>query len=620
MTVAKDVGMNVKMNTVSFAGLKLLHQGEKIEETPIYDLCDYVDGRHDCADFRLIVLVKTFIAYADLLSEATVSRIRQTMLAFKYWMDEPGEDGMCYWSENHQLLFATCEYFAGFLFAADVFANNGETGQVHYEKAKERIARWLKHRATYGFIEWHSNTYYEEDIAPLCVLIDYAIDEDLAKQATMILDILMLDFAHHSFQGRFVATSGRCYEKQKKDSANADVNDLLNHAFHFEAFEPDYTRLSALFLTCQNYHVPAVIQAIAKNRLPMLIKESSGLDLSEVAKEFPRRDFAEYGMFLWAMEAFTNVESIETTIDLFNAWKMHSNTFLKDLKMINIPILRKLRLLPTLVKILNPATQGVAIERADVQTYKTADYMLSSAQRHRPGKFGDQQHIWQATLPQRINIFSTHPAAPMFDDSARNFSPSYWVGNGIQPDVAQDQNKLFLIYDTTPRKGFLERGRQHFVHYYVPVERFAEIKHETNAFYGRINDTYLAILTSHPIQVNGDEFIITAKKSAHVVILSSKRESDSFEAFQQAHRADQLAFQGKRLDYQEQSYILHYKGRFLKDQNEVSTRYPRLDSPFVNVKRKALLYEIEAEGMRLNLDFQTNERTTKGDSHVDNRV
>ncbi|MCK7485115.1 MAG: hypothetical protein MZU97_05865 [Bacillus subtilis] len=47
----------------------------------------------------------------------------------------------------------------------------------------------------------------------------------------------------------------------------------------------------------------------------------------------------------------------------------------------------------------------------------------------------------------------------------------------------------------------------------------------------------------------------------------------------------------------------------MKDQNEVTTRYPRLDSPFVHVKRKALRYTIEEAGMRLVLDFQTNERT-----------
>ncbi|MCK7485117.1 MAG: hypothetical protein MZU97_05875 [Bacillus subtilis] len=126
-------------------------------------------------------------------------------------------------------------------------------------------------------------------------------------------------------------------------------------------------------------------------------------------------------------------------------------------------------------EILNPATQGVAIERADVETYKTADYMLSSAQRHRPGKFGDQQHMLASDAAQpRQCLFDPSAAVRCSTIPRATSRPSYWVGNGIHPDVAQDQNRLFMIYDTTPRKGFLERGRQHFVHYFVPVDRFSE--------------------------------------------------------------------------------------------------------------------------------------------------
>jgi hypothetical protein len=616
MGVDKDVGMAVKMNTPSFQDISLLERGETIDEEPIHELCRYVDDRHDCADFRLIVLVKTLLCHADLLAPATVARIRKTILSFKYWMDEPGDDGMCYWSENHQLLFAVCEYFAGCLFPDETFINNRQSGLAHMQKAEVRILQWLDHCASYGFVEWHSNTYYEEDIAPLCVLIDHASDEEIAKKATMILDLMMLDFAHHSFEGRFVASSGRCYEAQKKDSSKADVNDILDHAFGAESrgsdhstdsipdFTPDYTRLSALFLICRNYQVPEVILRISREKGPLLVRESSGLDLSEVALEFPRKDIDEYGMYLWAMEAFTNRESIETTIDIFNRWKLQKNTFLKDLGMINLPLLRRFRLLPLLVRILNPATQGVAIQRANVQTYKTPDYMLSSVQHYHPGEFGDQQHIWQATLPGQVNVFSTHPAAPMFDDPARNFSPSWWVGNGINPDCAQDRNLLFLIYDTTPRKGFLERKRQHFVHFYLPFTRFDEVVRTGRAWYGRVGSTYIAIISSHCHVMEDDEIRVHAKKSGHVVALGSESESGSFVQFRTEHQESMLVFNGSTIRYQDPAYLLHYRGGFRKDRNPVEADYPRLDSPFVKVQRKDLVYEIDCGPSQLRLDFR----------------
>jgi hypothetical protein len=41
------------------------------------------------------------------------TEIRAALLGFEYWLDQPGFDSLCYWSENHQILFATAEYLAG---------------------------------------------------------------------------------------------------------------------------------------------------------------------------------------------------------------------------------------------------------------------------------------------------------------------------------------------------------------------------------------------------------------------------------------------------------------------------------------------------------------------------
>ncbi|MDZ4197615.1 MAG: hypothetical protein U1C51_10270, partial [Candidatus Izemoplasmatales bacterium] len=196
MTVLQDVGMKIKMNTPCFGEIHSLSLGERIDESSILSLCEYVSDRHDCADFRLIVLVNSYLAYRHLLSEETISQMERTMISFKYWMDEPGHDGMCYWSENHQLLFSVCEYFAGELFPDIPFTNNQELGRIHASKAKKRIVNWLKHRFTYGFTEWHSNTYYEEDIAPLCVLIDHCQEEWIVQSALMVTDLILLDMAH----------------------------------------------------------------------------------------------------------------------------------------------------------------------------------------------------------------------------------------------------------------------------------------------------------------------------------------------------------------------------------------------------------------------------------------
>jgi hypothetical protein len=606
MTAKADVGMQIKMNTKSFKEIIDLHHGRNIDESGLLELVDFVNERHDCADFRMIVLIKVYHQYRDLLTEKTISAIRSAILNFKYAMSEPGSDGMCYWSENHQLLFATCEFLAGRLFPDTIFQNDQRTGLLHANDAKEKILRWLYHRFIYGFTEWHSNTYYEEDIAPLCVLVDHSGDAEIIEKSKMILDLLFLDMAMHSYEGYFVATSGRCYEDQKRDPRKADVNDILAHAFGIQKRDYDYTRLSSLYLICTNYQVPEVIKRIAKDSKTSIIKDSMGLDLKEVKREMPKHDMLERGLFLWSMEAFTNYESINMTLDMFNAWNLKENNFLRDLKQVNIPIIRKLGLLPLVVKLLNPATQGVAIERANTYTYKTKDYMLSTAQHYHPKFFGDQQHIWQATLPKQVSIFSTHPGSPMFDDAARNFSPSYWVGNGINPDAIQHENKLFVIYDLTRRKGYLERKRQDFIHIHFPIDQMDHHLIDLHYAAGQSESGYIAIKTHHLIEtVSSHELILRGKHVSFVVIMGSATQDGTFENFVDKVKQSSLETDRHRMRFSCQDiYVMRFKRGLWVNGKLVNTAHQRYETPYVKSLRQPETFEIAHQGYSLFLDFK----------------
>ena len=253
----RDITMAVKMNSSCFPDIRKLADGKPADEEQIRGLLRFIDSRLDCADFRLVCVLRSLYDFAHLISGDTLSLMKRSVLSFKYWMDEPGEDSMCAWSENHQLIFAACEYLAGQLYPDDVFANNGQTGREHMEKAKKRLLYWFDTRFHLGFVEWHSNTYYEEDVAPLSLLIDCCEDPQIVKGAEMLLDLLLLDMAHHSFQGFFCASSGRCYEAQKKDPRRQDVADIMAKAFGLPRDKDyDYTRLSTDFILNRRYQVP----------------------------------------------------------------------------------------------------------------------------------------------------------------------------------------------------------------------------------------------------------------------------------------------------------------------------------------------------------------------------
>ncbi len=183
--------------------LLALHQGDEFDFRRLDGAYERIATRGDTADFRLQSLVRILYDHADAIPPAELERLKQAFLGFKYWIDQPGRDSMCFWSENHQILFATAEYLAGQYWPDEVFHNSGKTGKDHREMARRRILAWLEQRWLYGFTEWYSNVYYVEDIAPLANLIDFARDEEIVIKATIILDLLLHDVATQSFRGTF---------------------------------------------------------------------------------------------------------------------------------------------------------------------------------------------------------------------------------------------------------------------------------------------------------------------------------------------------------------------------------------------------------------------------------
>src|SRR5664280_2804286 len=103
--------------------------GEDALAAELSELCAFVDMRRDCADFRAIALLA--VVLGSKVPEASEEQVKRSLVGFKYWMAEPGDDAMCFWSENHQLLFATAEYLAGATYSEETFSNDRRAGAEH---------------------------------------------------------------------------------------------------------------------------------------------------------------------------------------------------------------------------------------------------------------------------------------------------------------------------------------------------------------------------------------------------------------------------------------------------------------------------------------------------------
>ena len=128
--------------------------------------------------------------------------------------------------------------------------------------------------------------------------------------------------------------------------------------------------------------------------------------------------------------------------------------------------------------------EGTTPRLVNKVTYKTRDFLLSSAQDYRPGEAGAREHIWQATLGPDAVAFVNHPACLNVSDL---YAPNLWVGNGCLPRVAQWGDVLVAIYQL-PETDWLG-----FTHAYFPTAVFDEYRLQGNWAFARAGEGYLAL-------------------------------------------------------------------------------------------------------------------------------
>jgi len=226
-----------------------------------------INWRADCSDFYMVGLLGMMYRYMDdpAFPQELKGPLEQCVLNFKYWMDEPGSDAMCYWSENHQILFHACEILAGQLYPDHTFTNVGKTGQWHRETGQRMALAWLRKRASGGFREWDSNCYFEEDILALTHLADLAEDDQVREFAAIVMDKLLFTIALNSYQGAFGSTHGRTYTPLVKGARLESTAGISRLMWGMGVF--NHHILGTVSLACaQGYELPPIIQDIAADQ------------------------------------------------------------------------------------------------------------------------------------------------------------------------------------------------------------------------------------------------------------------------------------------------------------------------------------------------------------------
>jgi hypothetical protein len=639
----------------------------------------------DTSDFDALYLINALLGYRGhpAVAPETWQKTEDALLAFKFWYTQPTPAGMLdhmwYWSENHQAIFHTVEYLAGQTWPDRVFTTTGMTGAEHKEHAREKLVAWLEHKARFGFDEWHSNVYYQKDVTPLLTLVEYCDDPAIATRAAMLLDRVLLDVALHSFRGSFGATHGRSYKKDKMTGFHDDTWGLSKLLFdqtehpYFSNGDPGAVLLSR----ATKYELPQIVYDLAHEPEPYVDRERMGIPLDESAPlpafdaelgfypppvgayGFDPLDESNIGVF-WGMSALTTWQVLPMVFDVADRYSLWETELFLEYKEIRDAV-GSLQFAQEIAQGLSAAAALALNEQVNTYTYRTEDYMLSTAQDYRKGARGTQYHSWQATFDPNAQVFTTHPGhAPRQTlDWTNDGQPGNWTGTASQPRSAQHENVGIHLYAPQYNPGaFPSLTRfEPYTHAYFPQDHFDEVVRDGHWTFGRFRDGYIALYSWRLAEfvdhgptvatngmvlpfdlvarVAGDDCFekgvrVSCATNVWIVELGDAARSGSFADFQAAVRNAPLAIDtqvtglgGARgpfftVQYESPSQgpiEFSWTGPFVVDGEEQPLDgYPRMENPWTRVEfeDRDLALENSVTGTALYHDFDRGIRAMFG--------
>lgn len=303
-----------------------------------------VKSRTDCADFGLSALL---IAYKKLpISEDYKNKIKSAALDFRYWMDQKGADAMCFWSENHALLFYVCQMAAGILWPNEYFHRSGLDGKGQYAEGYRRVCEWFDVIEHDGFEEFLAGGYLLVTMAALMTVHIFG-DGKLKERAKKLADRIVYDACIQCFDGIYLAPMGRIY-REALTPYDTGIQALL-HIIDGKCKEKNDVWLG--FVGVSNYEIPTDAKELIykdteisfnTGRAWVTTKKTKGYMLTSVAS--PRKEL---------IDEFPNKDTEYYKTLVMNEW-----------------------------------------------FHGTSDFV--------PGEYGYQQHLWYAAISNKCYIFVNH--------------------------------------------------------------------------------------------------------------------------------------------------------------------------------------------------------------------
>ena len=433
----KDFGFPI----ANMLARKALGDDSRNDKANMDEVLDLIEKRVDCADFLVCGLIRYLKNYP--VDGETAARVRDVLTGFRYWMDQDGFDGMCFWSENHCLMFYASAMQAGEMFPEAYFTRARMTGRELSAWGGGRVAEWLDDVEKNGFEEFLSTVYACVTFAVLLNVIDYS-PPGISSRARAVTDRLLRMLALHTFKGGVIAPQGRVY-RGVLYPFRAGAMALMNMADPSRPY--DYGEGWLGFAATSGYTFPEDLKALMDRPASLTYVTGNARVVLEKHED-------------WCLT------SVEIPREPFARWENETKKPDAD-------------------------PSGHAF----VKSYNECFHGTTCFQ---PGVFGYQQHLWHAALDAEAAVFINHPGS---DSEGGDMRPGYWHGNGVFPALKQEGNVLGLIFripDSCPLR---------YIHLYCPECRFDEVRREGGWLLLRKGPGFIGVWSGTPMEKwNGENF------------------------------------------------------------------------------------------------------------------
>ncbi len=443
-------------------GLELVSDQEHL-----YTTLNQIESRYDCSDFLISGLIRYMKNYS--VSADLEKRIQSVLQDYRYWMSMDGTDAMCFWSENHSLLFYSSAMLVGEMYPEMYFTRAHMTGKELAAFGRRLSMEWFDDVESYEFEEFLSTVYMNITLVSLLNIIDYG-DHEISERARKAADRMIRELSIHTFDGVVIAPMGRVYRNVINPPLQG-VQTLINIIDPTAPTSFGEGWLS--YLATSGYRIPDDAYSLMKMSCDK--RYSSGN--------------AEINLLKTSDYCLTSVSS--PRLDGYERWK---NITLGD-------DLSKYENKHLYTKSFNERFHGTTF--------------------FQPGVYGYQQHMWSAALSAEAILFVNHPGS--FSDHS-SMRPGYWYGNGVMPALKQEGRILASIYripDVHPIG---------FTHVYFPECHYDETEISSHWIFARKNKGFIALYSSGELvkysdELPSSEFRVYERDSAYMCVIGSVAET-----------------------------------------------------------------------------------------------